>query len=195
MAPPIAGMPGPSETQPQPITQRMKYNDTRSRDHRQGRGGRRRPKYGDQREQRAATPITPKKTSFWHKFIGFFTGNGKRKQSSPGRTEQPRTQTERRRMGPPERVAVTTPKLYVGNLNYDTIESDLLDLFKGVGQVQNVEIVTHRDTEKSKGFGFVTMLTVDEAIRAVETLHDKAFMGRKLLVNGSRSGGARNARE
>ena len=172
----------------------MKYNDTRSRDHRQGRGGRRRPKYRDQREQRAAAPIAQKKTSLWHKFIAFFTGSGKGKQASPGRTEQPRTKSERRRTAPPEPVPVTTPKLYVGNLNYDTAESDLFDLFKGVGQVQNAEIVTHRDTEKSKGFGFVTMLTVEEAIRAVETLHDKAFMGRKLVVNGSRSDGMRDAR-
>lgn len=87
---------------------------------------------------------------------------------------------------------MTTPKLYIGNLSYDASESDLFELFRGVGQVQNAEVVTHKGTHKSKGFGFVTMLTVDEARRAVEKLHDQPFMGRKLVVNGSKSGGPRD---
>jgi RNA recognition motif-containing protein len=82
----------------------------------------------------------------------------------------------------------------VGNLSYDATESDLVELFNGVGQVRNAEIVTYNDTYRSKGFGFVTMQTVDEALRAVETLHDKHFMGRKLVVNGSRSEGPREPR-
>lgn len=87
---------------------------------------------------------------------------------------------------------MTTPKIYVGNLNYETTESDLFELFKGVGQVQNAEIVTHRGGIRSKGFGFVTMLTVEEAQRAVVELHDKDFMGRKLMVNGSKTTGERS---
>ena len=87
----------------------------------------------------------------------------------------------------PEAIEVTTPKLYVGNLSFDTAESDLFELFKGIGGVQNAEIVTHKDTEKSKGFGFVLMTTVDEAKRAVSELHDKEFMGRKLVVSGAKT--------
>jgi RNA recognition motif-containing protein len=87
----------------------------------------------------------------------------------------------------PEQVEVTTPKLYVGNLSFDTTESDLSELFNGVGKVQNVEIVTHKETERSKGFGFVFMTSVDEAKRAVVELHNKDFMGRKLVVSGAKT--------
>ena len=86
-----------------------------------------------------------------------------------------------------EIVEVTNPRLYVGNLNYEATEGDLYELFNGVGKVQNAEIVTLKGTYKSKGFGFVTMITVDEAKRAVETLHDKPFMGRNLVVSGSKA--------
>ena len=82
---------------------------------------------------------------------------------------------------------MTTPKLYVGNLSYRVSDSDLYDLFKGVGDVQNAEVATDRETDRSKGFGFVTMDSVDEARRAAEKLHDKDFMGRRLVVSGSKS--------
>lgn len=172
----------------------MKHNDTRSQDHRKGRRGRRHPKYRDHGEQRASAPIPKAKTSLWHKLINFFTGNGKESRGSSGNNGQQRTRAASRPLSPPVPVPVTSPKLYVGNLNYDTTESDLLELFNGVGQVQNAEIVSHRETERSKGFGFVTMLTIEEAVRAVETLHNKSFMGRKLVVNGCRSDGPRDAR-
>jgi len=87
----------------------------------------------------------------------------------------------------PEAVEVTTPKLYVGNLSFDATESDISELFNGVGAVKNVEIVTYKDTYKSKGFGFVTMTAVDEAVRAVSELHDKDFMGRRLVVSGAKT--------
>ena len=141
-----------------------------------------------------------KKLSLWQKFLSLFTRkNGKTTAASPARTEQNRPQgerrdSERRRAAPPEKVEVTSPRLYVGNLSYDASESDLFELFNGVGKVQNAEIVTHRDTYRSKGFGFVTMLTVEEAVRAVETLHDQDFMGRRLVVTGSRSEGVREPR-
>lgn len=82
---------------------------------------------------------------------------------------------------------MTTPKLYIGNLSYDATENDLLELFNGVGLVKSAEIVSHKYNEKSKGFGFVTMTTVDEAKRAVVELHDKEFMGRKLVVSGAKT--------
>ena len=83
-------------------------------------------------------------------------------------------------------MEVTSPKLYVGNLSFDAGESDLSNLFNGVGVVRNAEVVTHRDTEKSKGFGFVTMSS-EEAVRAVAELHDKEFMGRRLVVSGAKT--------
>ena len=87
----------------------------------------------------------------------------------------------------PESVAVTSPRLYVGNLSFDATESDLFELFAGVGQVQNAEVVTYRHNQRSKGFAFVQMQTIDEAKRAVEELHDKEFLGRKLVVSGAKS--------
>jgi RNA recognition motif-containing protein len=87
----------------------------------------------------------------------------------------------------PESVEVTSPRLYVGNLSFEATESDLFELFNGVGHVQNAEVVTYRHNQRSKGFAFVSMQTVDEAKRAVDELHDKEFLGRKLVVSGAKS--------
>jgi len=94
----------------------------------------------------------------------------------------------------PELVEVTSPKLYVGNLSFDATESDLSELFAGVGSVQNAEVVSHRESQKSKGFAFVTMSNTDEAKRAVVELHDKEFMGRRLVVSGAKTNDVRDVR-
>lgn len=83
-------------------------------------------------------------------------------------------------------VEVTSPRLYVGNLSFDAVETDLQELFSGVGSVVEVEIVSNRHTQRSKGFGFVQMQTIEEAKRAVVELHDKEYLGRKLLVSGAK---------
>jgi hypothetical protein len=88
-----------------------------------------------------------------------------------------------------DRDSVESARVYVGNLSYDVSESDLQDLFKGIGGVRNVEIVYNRSTHRSKGYGFVEMLHIDEAKRSVEVLHDQPFMGRKLTVSGAKSKG------
>jgi hypothetical protein len=84
---------------------------------------------------------------------------------------------------------VESSRVYVGNLSYDVTEQDLQELFKGIGGVRNVEIVYNRSTHRSKGYGFVEMLHKDEAVRAVEVLHDQPFMGRKLTVSGAKGKG------
>ena len=94
---------------------------------------------------------------------------------------------ERARGG--DRSTVESPRVYVGNLSYEVSEQDLQELFKGIGGVRNVEIVYNRSTHRSKGYGFVEMLHMDEAMRAVEVLHDQPFMGRKLTVSGAKSKG------
>lgn len=81
---------------------------------------------------------------------------------------------------------VTTDRLYVGNLSYDATEGDLFELFNGVGQVRNAEVVVNSRTERSKGFAFVTMASIEQAKRAVDELHGKEFMGRPLQVNGAK---------
>jgi RNA recognition motif-containing protein len=125
--------------------------------------------------------------------MDLFTGGGAKPAARP---VQQREQTPARSNGAelssrpsrkPEAVEVTTPRLYVGNLSFDATESDLFELFNGVGAVQNAEVVTYRHNQRSKGFAFVQMNTVDEAKRAVEELHDKEFLGRKLVVSGAKS--------
>ena len=53
--------------------------------------------------------------------------------------------------------------------------------------MQNAEVVTYKHNERSKGFAFVQMQSVEEAKRAVAELHDKEFLGRKLVVSGAKS--------
>ncbi|HEX8279992.1 MAG TPA: RNA-binding protein [Chthoniobacterales bacterium] len=111
-------------------------------------------------------------------------GSGSHSRSGSSNNEQGQAARSSRK---PESVEVTTPRLYVGNLSFEATESDLFELFNGVGQVQNAEVVTYKHNQRSKGFAFVQMLTVEEAQRAVTELHDKEFLGRKLLVSGAKS--------
>jgi len=110
-----------------------------------------------------------------------------REEGVTPRQRKPREPREpRRESRPPEAIEVTTPRLYIGNLSYDAGESDLFELFSGVGTVANVEIIANKHTERSKGFGFVQMNSIAEAKRAVDELHDKEYMGRKLVVSGAK---------
>ena len=97
-------------------------------------------------------------------------------------------------MRTPEIVEVTTPRLYIGNLSFDAGESDLFELFNGVGSVQNVEVVMNRQSGRPKGFAFVQMETVEDAKRAVDELHDKDYLGRKLVVSGAKASERRDER-
>jgi len=77
-------------------------------------------------------------------------------------------------------------KLYVGNLSYNTTSSDLEQMFGEFGSVKSAEVISDRDTGRSKGFGFVQMGTDDEAKAAIEALHEKEVDGRNLTVNEAR---------
>jgi RNA recognition motif-containing protein len=98
----------------------------------------------------------------------------------------PREPKPAREFTPANPAEVTTERLYVGNLSYDATESDLFELFNGVGSVRNAEVVVHSRTQRSKGFAFVTMATVEEARRAVAELSSKEFMGRPLQISGAK---------
>lgn len=154
------------------------------RNGRRSRGGSRRR--GGNRSYQNAPSRAPVKKSLVQRIMDLFTGGGKPAakpaQAARGNGAQPPRPSRK-----PEAVEVTTPRLYVGNLSFDATESDLFELFNGVGAVQNAEVVTYRHNQRSKGFAFVQMNTVEEAKRAVEELHDKEFLGRKLVVSGAKS--------
>ena len=74
-------------------------------------------------------------------------------------------------------------KLYVGNLSYSTTSSDLEQLFGQHGAVQSAEVISDRETGRSKGFGFVQMGSDDEAQAAIGALNGQEHDGRPLTVN------------
>ena len=73
--------------------------------------------------------------------------------------------------------------IYVGNLDYGTTQQALHDLFADFGNVVKANIVTDRDTGRSKGFGFVEMSDKNEAIKAISKLNGQEVNGRPLKVN------------
>lgn len=74
-------------------------------------------------------------------------------------------------------------KLYVGNLSYDVDSSALQTLFGAHGTVESAQVISDRDTGRSKGFGFVEMASDDEAQAAIAALNGQQHMGRALTVN------------
>src|SRR3954470_4856877 len=75
-------------------------------------------------------------------------------------------------------------KLYVGNLTYDTTEDNLVELFSEYGEVLSAQIIIDRDTNRSKGFGFVEM--ADGADETANALNAQDCRGRTLTVNEAR---------
>jgi RNA recognition motif-containing protein len=77
-------------------------------------------------------------------------------------------------------------KIYVGNLGYGVQSETLAEKFGQFGQVESSKIVLDRETNRSKGFGFVEMNDAFEADTAIEKLHGSDFGGRALTVNEAR---------
>ena len=77
-------------------------------------------------------------------------------------------------------------KLYVGNMSFDSSETELRKAFEAFGAVDSVTIIMDRDTGRSKGFGFVEMSNDAEGKKAIEGMNGKDFMGRTLNVNEAR---------
>ncbi len=161
-------------------------NPSSSRSGRRRRGSRRRSEHrnGDR---------PPSKPSLWQRIVSFFKRDGHKSSRPTGDSQRPAAATPYRPASKSEIVDVTTPRLYVGNLSFQATEHDLIELFKGVGGVASAEVVSHRATERSKGFAFVQMNSVDEAKRAVRELHDQPFMGRQLVVSGAKVADERDA--
>jgi RNA recognition motif-containing protein len=76
--------------------------------------------------------------------------------------------------------------IYVGNLPFDTSESELENLFGQHGEVERVHIVTDRDTGRPRGFGFVEMRDANEGRAAIDAINNTELGGRTLTVNEAR---------
>lgn len=77
-------------------------------------------------------------------------------------------------------------KLFVGNISWDATDDSLKELFASVGTVVEAKIITDKFSGRSKGFGFVTMETEEEATAAVEQLNGKELDGRAINVDLAR---------
>lgn len=74
-------------------------------------------------------------------------------------------------------------KLYVGNLSFNTTESQLRDLFAAFGEVTSASLVTDRETGRPRGFGFVEFASGEHAQAAIAGMNGKNVDGRDLTVN------------
>lgn len=78
-----------------------------------------------------------------------------------------------------------TKKMYVGNLPFQSTEDDIQNLFSQFGEVESVNLITDRETGRSRGFAFVEM-SVDRANAAMQNLNGTDYEGRSLKVNEAR---------
>lgn len=77
-------------------------------------------------------------------------------------------------------------KLYLGNLSFDVTENDLRDILSPHGPVNEVNLITDRETGRARGFAFATMNTEEGAQAAIQALNGKDWNGRALAVNEAR---------
>src|SRR5438309_4394608 len=82
-------------------------------------------------------------------------------------------------------------RLYVGNLAWAVTDQDLQDLFAEAGKVESSQVIVDRETNRSRGFGFVEMATDEEADKAITKFNGKDLKGRAIRVNEAqqRTGG------
>ena len=83
-------------------------------------------------------------------------------------------------------------KIYVGNLAYSVSDESLAEKFGNFGTVESARIIKDRETNRSKGFGFVEMGTDEEAQDAISSLHGTEFEGRQMNVNEAKPREPRN---
>lgn len=73
--------------------------------------------------------------------------------------------------------------IFISNLNYNTVESELQALFENYGTVDSAKIINDRETGRSRGFGFVEMPDNDEALKAIEELNQREFKQKVLNIS------------
>ena len=85
--------------------------------------------------------------------------------------------------------------IYVGNIPFSATPDDIRQLFEPYGVVEDVTVITDRDTGRSRGFGFVDMPNASEAQAAITELHGMEMQGRPLTVNEARPREPRRPRQ
>lgn len=85
-------------------------------------------------------------------------------------------------------------KLFVGGLPFSVNNDELAEIFAGCGTVASAQVIMDRETNRSKGFGFVEMSSEEEAKKAVETLNNTEVGGRSITVNEARPQAPREPR-
>jgi len=73
--------------------------------------------------------------------------------------------------------------IYVGNLVWEVSQDDLYAIFQEFGAVRHAQVISDKETGRSRGFGFVEMTNDAEAVKAIEALNRKEYKGRPLTVN------------
>ena len=143
-------------------------------------------------------PRRPQKKSLLQRLLNLIGLGGKKtknnKKQKPQNRNNSKTRVTTSKKQPrksltSEKIPVTSERLYVGNISYQTSDENLIDLFGKFGDVRSAEVVRHSRNARSKGYAFVEMNNVDAAIKAAEDLHDHEYMGRKIIVNGAKSRG------
>ena len=86
-------------------------------------------------------------------------------------------------------------KIYVGNLNYNTTETDLRNSFSEYGTIESVNIITDKFSGQSKGFGFIEMSDSEEAKQAINGMDQQELGGRNIRVNEAREKSNNNRRD
>ena len=74
-------------------------------------------------------------------------------------------------------------KLFVGGLSWDTDDNGLRDAFEPYGEIREAKVITDRETGRSRGFGFVTYNSPDDATKAMEAMNGASLDGRNLKVD------------
>ncbi len=76
--------------------------------------------------------------------------------------------------------------LYVGNMSFQTTESELRSIFEPYGEITRIQVMTDRDTGQARGFAFVELADDEQAAKAITELNGKELDGRALNVNEAR---------
>ena len=77
-------------------------------------------------------------------------------------------------------------KIYIGNMPYNVTSEELAKMFEEHGRVQDAQVITDRETGRSKGFGFIDMPDNSEADEAIKALNATQLNGRQITVNQAR---------